>query len=288
MTKLSAATALCVFLSVATASFTALYTYATQYTRDQLGVAHVILAALTVTALQFQDAPYGKLSQPSARGLRGVTVDARVAWITMELPTLIGVALGFLRHGSAVVHPLTGMFVAHYVHRSLIYPTLQRQATPFPCIPWVLGMMYCSCNSFLQSMPLTTDEQNALSVSNLPLLAWCGIALFAASMASNIVHDRHLISLRKNSKPGHYVIPRGKLFDFISAPNIVSEVAEWWGYALCGVCAAGFPAGLPALSFALYTSSNLLPRAVASHKWYLAKFPEYTALERCAVIPYVW
>ena len=41
---------------------------------------------------------------------------------------------------------------------------------------------------------------------------------------------------------------------------------------------------LPALSFAVWTFANLVPRAVSHHKWYRRTFPDYPPARR-AVIP---
>ena len=54
---------------------------------------------------------------------------------------------------------------------------------------------------------------------------------------------------------------------------------EWTGFAIAAW-------SLPALAFALYTVSNLAPRAVAHHRWYRDKFPDYPR-ERRALIPFV-
>ena len=46
---------------------------------------------------------------------------------------------------------------------------------------------------------------------------------------------------------------------------------------------------LPAVSFAVYVVANLVPRAVASHQWYLRKFgQDYKQLNRKAFLPYIW
>ena len=41
---------------------------------------------------------------------------------------------------------------------------------------------------------------------------------------------------------------------------------------------------LPALAFAVWTAANLVPRAVAHHKWYVAQFPDYPS-QRRALLP---
>ena len=41
---------------------------------------------------------------------------------------------------------------------------------------------------------------------------------------------------------------------------------------------------VPALSFAVWTAANLIPRAVSHHAWYRRTFPDYPS-DRRAVIP---
>ena len=52
---------------------------------------------------------------------------------------------------------------------------------------------------------------------------------------------------------------------------------EWIGGAVMTWSLSG-------LAFALYTFANLAPRALAHHRWYREKFPDYPK-DRRAVIP---
>lgn len=65
----------------------------------------------------------------------------------------------------------------------------------------------------------------------------------------------------------------------MSSPNYLGEIIEWTGFALATW-------SLPGLAFALWTVANLVPRAVAHHRWYRGKFPGYP-VERRALIPYL-
>jgi hypothetical protein len=44
---------------------------------------------------------------------------------------------------------------------------------------------------------------------------------------------------------------------------------------------------LPALSFAIWTFANLVPRALNHHNWYKDKFPDYPK-NRKAVFPFLF
>ena len=96
-------------------------------------------------------------------------------------------------------------------------------------------------------------------------------------MIINNYSDSFLINLRK---PGQtdYTLPTGFLFNKISCPNLFGEMIEWIGFALMAQ-------HLPALSFAVWTICNLLPRAISHHKWYLQHFTDYPK-NRKAVIPF--
>ena len=75
-------------------------------------------------------------------------------------------------------------------------------------------------------------------------------------------------------------IPHGFLFEKISCPNHLGEIMEWAGYALMSF-------NLPALSFAIWTMANLIPRSIAHHKWYIKQFDNYPK-KRMILFPGLW
>jgi protein-S-isoprenylcysteine O-methyltransferase Ste14 len=90
--------------------------------------------------------------------------------------------------------------------------------------------------------------------------------------------DRALRALRAPGESG-YAIPRGGAFEWVSCPNYLGELLEWFGWAIATWSIAG-------LAFALYTAANLGPRALAHHAWYRERFPGYPPRRR-ALIPFV-
>ena len=60
-------------------------------------------------------------------------------------------------------------------------------------------------------------------------------------------------------------------------PNYLGECIEWLGWAIMTWSFSGFV-------FALWTTFNLLPRALKHHSWYKEKFNDYPK-ERKAIIP---
>lgn len=105
-----------------------------------------------------------------------------------------------------------------------------------------------------------------------------GVAVFVCGLAINQHADWVLLHLRKPGETG-YKIPHGGLYRFISCPNYFGEVVEWIGWAILTWSLGG-------LTFALWTAANLIPRAVAHHRDYHRRFPEYPT-ERKAVLPFL-
>ena len=105
-----------------------------------------------------------------------------------------------------------------------------------------------------------------------------GATVFLAGWFGNLRSDEILRTLRKPGEMG-YGIPRGGLYRWISTPNYFCEIIEWFGWAIATWSTAG-------LAFAVYTTANLLPRALRHHAWYRAQFPDYPA-DRKALIPYL-
>ena len=91
--------------------------------------------------------------------------------------------------------------------------------------------------------------------------------------------DLNLRGLRRPGETG-YNIPYGGLFVWVSCPNYLGEIIEWFGWALATWSLSG-------LAFAAWTLANLAPRARSHHAWYHANFPEYPA-ERKALFPLIW
>ena len=92
----------------------------------------------------------------------------------------------------------------------------------------------------------------------------------------NFQSDTILMKLRRPGETGHKV-PAGGLFRWVSCPNYFGELVEWSGFALATWSLAG-------LAFAVWGAANLIPRALANHRWYRETFADYPS-ERRALIP---
>jgi 3-oxo-5-alpha-steroid 4-dehydrogenase 1 len=105
-----------------------------------------------------------------------------------------------------------------------------------------------------------------------------GAGLYLAGVLVNRRADATLRALRAPGESG-YRVPRGGLFDYVSCPNYLGEIIQWIGWAVATWSFAG-------LAFALWTTANLLPRALAHHRWYRSHFPDYPQ-QRRALLPFV-
>jgi steroid 5-alpha reductase family enzyme len=107
---------------------------------------------------------------------------------------------------------------------------------------------------------------------------YLGLLLFLGGAVINLYSDKILLSLR-SAGDTHYSIPHGFLFKYVSCPNHLGEIIEWIGFAIMAW-------NLPALSFAIWTYANLVPRSWRHHQWYHKHFENYPK-NRKAVIPFI-
>jgi hypothetical protein len=236
-----------------------------------------IALALALTPIQiFVTAPYGR----HVRAGWGPGLPNRLGWFLMEAVSLVLFAALFLGGPALKTTPawiFFALWIAHYANRSLIFPW--RTKTRGKMIPLaIVGGAVCFnlVNAGLNGFYLGTLARypNAWLADPRFLL---GVAVFLIGAGINIWADNKLIALRGGDDG--YVIPRGGLFERISCPNLFGEIVEWFGFAL--MCW-----NLPALSFAIWTAANLIPRALSHHAWYRGHFPDYPQARR-AVIPFV-
>jgi 3-oxo-5-alpha-steroid 4-dehydrogenase 1 len=240
-----------------------------------LVLLELALAVLTFAGLQFTVAPYGR----HGRGGWGPTVPARVGWIVMECPApllFLGVYLSGSRRAEVVPLVLLAMWQAHYLQRAFVYPFLMRGGARMPVSLMALAITFNTLNAYINARWVSELGRYPLRWLTDPRFL-LGVALFAGGLALNLTADRTLRGLRPPGQTG-YRIPYGGGYRWVSCPNYLGEIVEWTGWALATWSLAG-------LAFAVYTTANLAPRAVANHRWYHEMFPDYPA-DRRALIPY--
>ncbi|EED88186.1 3-oxo-5-alpha-steroid 4-dehydrogenase 1-like protein, partial [Thalassiosira pseudonana CCMP1335] len=177
---------------------------------------------------------------------------------------------------------LLSLFAMHYINRAIVYPLrMNPNCQPVPLVVTLSAMMVTTLNGYLQSFYLVNVEKENLQ-------CWLGILIFFIGMGVNIHSDGVLRNLRrygpsenKQQQQRTYYIPQSPLFAYISCPNFFGEILEWFGFSM----ASQF--SLPSVAFFLYTASNLIPRGIAHHEWYLIKFEDYPKERRWAVVPFI-
>ena len=261
--------------------------------------SYVMLAfgALAFLTLAFVPAPYGRYST-GAHWLYGPLLPARAAWLLQELPSFAvpaalwwGAATGTRIPGFGALPPgapdvrslnpntvLLAMLLLHYFNRTFVYPLRLAGGKPTPLLVFLLALVFCAYNGALQGRWLTAHAVYPAGYLTSPRFLM-GAALWAAGLAANWHADATLRALRRPGETG-YKIPRGGLFELVSAANLTGEILEWAGWALAAN-------SLPAMAFAVFTFANIAPRGAQHHKWYLATFRDYPKSRR-AVIPWVW
>jgi hypothetical protein len=262
----------------------------TAYVITLIGI--VAVAVVVFVILFFVTAPYGRYQR---RGW-GPALHARTAWVVMELPAVVVIALCALFASSRGIGLWGGramtlygvrlaplLFLAlwqvHYLYRTFVFPLLMRGgAKPFPVVLVVFAMVFNTANGFVNGYILFLSGR-------IYRISWIadprfivGIVLFVFGLVAHIGADRTLRRLRRTTENG-YAIPRGGLFELVSAPNYFGEIVQWCGWAVMTWSLAG-------LSFAIFTIANLLPRGVRHHRWYRERFDEYPERRR-AVVPYL-
>jgi 3-oxo-5-alpha-steroid 4-dehydrogenase 1 len=231
------------------------------------------LAAVTFLALQFVVAPYGR----HARTGFGPAISSRTGWILMESPAALGVGACYVfGPRTALSAVFFALWEVHYAYRAFVFPFRLRSSRPMPVTVALSGAIFNVGNAYLIGRSITLYGHGAAWVRD-PRFA-IGVAVFFGGMATHLWADGVLRRLRRPGGPA-YVVPASGLYRWISCPNYLGEMVEWFGWAL----ATWSPAGL---AFALFTVANLLPRALDHHRWYKESFPDYPPSRR-AILPWV-
>ena len=236
----------------------------------------IIVAVLVFLLLLKITAPYGRHTTHNW----GPLISNKWGWLIMELPVLVMIGLFVvpaLNNFAVASLIMIGLFSFHYFNRIFIFPfRIQTKGKKMPLVIMLSAIFFNIINGFSFGYYFVHFAE----YENAWLTEWrfiAGIIIFFAGMYINWKADNKLIHLRAPGETG-YKIPRGWLFEKISCPNLFGELIEWLGFAL--LCW-----NLPALTFFIWTTANLVPRAFAHHKWYQEKFPDYPP-GRKAIIPF--
>lgn len=238
------------------------------------------LCPVVLITLSFVSAPYGRY----ARQGWGPRIPSWAAWLVMESFSPIMMVLLFLIGDvkTATTFIFLLMWLGHYVHRAFIYPFQLRSAEKgMPLVVMLMAIGFNLGNSYMNGRYLFSVAGEARYPAEwlVDPRFMLGGSVFVAGFIINRWADRVLRQLRSPGELG-YRIPQGGLYRYISCPNYLGEIVEWFGWAIATW-------SLPGLAFAAWTFANLAPRARAHNMWYHRTFPEYPE-GRKALIPGVW
>ncbi|MCL7029563.1 hypothetical protein MKW94_011524 [Papaver nudicaule] len=243
---------------------------------------HFLLCPITVLALLFIQAPYGK----HHRGGWGPSISPSIAWVLMEGPTL-WLTILIYPFGRNFSNPksiaLISVYLFHYIHRTIIYPIRLSKSrknitkSNFPISMVLMGFSYNLLNVYLQSRWVSHYADFGGEEDDWWFWGrFCvGLVVFLSGFAVNVKSDLVLVKLK--GEDGGYKVPKGGMFEYVSCANYLGEIMEClmiWSWV--------------GVAFFLYTCSNLVPRAGANHRWYLEKFKEEYPKKRKAVIPFIY
>lgn len=239
-----------------------------------MAIALITLISLVVFKVR---APYGRHSNDKW----GKMIPNKLGWIIMEMPALLITPI------IALVGPsekdwfswlLIGLWVLHYFNRTIIFPfRIRTKGKMMPLTIVFSALFFNGVNGFINGYFIGYLYDPEIARTYLDPHIIIGISLFFIGMFINMKADGRLIRLR--SQNTGYQIPRGWLFEYVSCPNHFGEIIEWIGYAVIAW-------NLPALSFAVWTFANLIPRTLNHHHWYIENFENYPK-SRKAVIPFI-
>lgn len=236
----------------------------------------IILGLILIPIQLSQTAPFGRHFSTKW----GPVMDNRTGWVIMEIVSPIALWGSFLVSGAAWSSPvvvLMGVWTAHYINRSVVYPLRMRtQGKQIPIVIVASAITFNCFNGWSNGTYFGADWGGYSSTWLADPRFIVGLLIMGCGAVINLRADNTLLRLRSNTDKG-YAIPRGGLFEKVSCPNFFGEIVEWTGFAIA--CW-----NLPALGFAIWTSANLIPRAISHHRFYQCTFEDYPKKRR-ALIP---
>tara|TARA_Y100000992_G_scaffold116144_1_gene76047 strand:+ start:2234 stop:2983 length:750 start_codon:yes stop_codon:yes gene_type:complete len=235
----------------------------------------VAIAIVTFAYLFFESAPYGRHIKDGW----GIEIPARLGWVVMESPCVIlMIAYAFVvRNQLEIIHHIFLLiWLAHYIHRTFIYPFLIELTNPKMPISIALSAFFFNIiNVSIQAFGIFYFTQYADNWISSPIFI-VGLSIFLIGMYINIRSDYIIVAMKKRNGPGYH-IPHTFLYKYLSAPNYFGEIIEWLGWAILTWSISG-------IVFLIWVIANLFPRAISHHKWYKNKFDDYPK-NRKAIIP---
>ena len=223
------------------------------------------IAAIVFVALYFLKAGYGMFRDSRW----GISLNNKVAWVLMEAPVFIVMALlwwGSERRFEAAPLIIFLLFELHYFQRSFVFPFLMKGKSRMPVSIMLMGVVFNVLNGFMQGewlFYLAPADRYTTGWLTSPAVI-IGTLIFLSGMAINWHSDNVIRHLRKPGDTRHY-LPQKGLYRYVTSANYFGELVEWTGFAILTWSAAG-------AVFAWWTFANLVPRANAIYHRYQEEF----------------
>lgn len=240
-------------------------------------------AAFVIVGGFFAQSSYGRFSSTNL----GFNLNPKLGWWLMEIPATVVFAVFYLT-GPNRFEPtslvLAAVWLLHYANRGWFFPLSIRQVpgkrSTFNVSVIAMGVIVTSMHGYLNGAFFSHDYMNQYDTAWLTDPRFLiGLAVYLCGFALLVNSESIVRNLRDKVNPGatEYRIPMGGGFRFVSSPAYLGELIAWAGFALLTWSLAG-------VVIFLITAGNLIPRAIATHKWYRDKFVEYPS-DRKALVP---
>ena len=223
------------------------------------------IAAVVFVALYFLKAGYGMFRDSRW----GISLNNKVAWVLMEAPVFIIMALlwwGSERRFETAPLIIFLLFELHYFQRSFVFPFLMKGKSRMPVSIMLMGVVFNVLNGFMQGEWLfylaPADRYTTEWLTTPPFII--GTLIFFTGMVINWHSDNVIRHLRQPGDTRHY-LPQKGLYRYVTSANYFGELVEWTGFAILTWSAAG-------AVFAWWTFANLVPRANAIYHRYQQEF----------------
>lgn len=256
-------------------------------TYDTVLLCGFVFVVLVAIASVFLPSPYGRFGSQKF----GLAFDPRLGWMLMELPATLSFLYFYSkgpRRAELVPMIFLGMWLIHYANRGFIFPALMRvpkaAQQSFSLLVVGFGWFSTSAHGYLHAAFIAGLGRHYTDDWLRDPRFLIGFVVYYTALYGNIHSDAILRNLRSREEVAAgtrvYRIPQGGLFRYVTNPSYFTELVAWAGFALCTWSLAG-------LFILTLSAANLIPRAIATHKWYRERFPEYPR-ERRILIPWLF
>ena len=234
-----------------------------------------ILAIIIFFVLFRINAPYGKFHTNK----KIISLPYKLGWFIQEIISPFSLFLCFYLTNDnkfSLSYFFIILWLIHYIYRSIFFPLrIKKNSSRIPVMIVISAVFFNSINGFINGLYFGIHSYDLEYLYNINFIL--GIFLFFTGAIINVLADNVLIKIK--SQHSGYKIPNGNLYKYISCPNYLGEIIEWFGFYVMTL-------STPALIFFIWTVANLFPRAIATHKWYKNKFENYPK-HRKAILPFI-